>query len=76
MRLETMAHKNQCTAAQLALAWVASLPNKDGMPPYVPIPETMTADRIIENWETSDVELNDVELHDVELNDEEIAKIE
>ncbi len=65
-RLETLAQKKNCTAAQLALAWVVSLSNKERMPTFFPIPGTTTADRALENGKASDVELNDADIAEID----------
>ncbi len=64
-KVETLAQKKKCTAAQLALAWVMSLSKKEGMPTFIPIPGSTTVDRVIENGRASDVELNEQDLAEI-----------
>ena len=65
-KVETLAQKKKCTAAQLALAWVMSLSKKEGMPTFIPIPGSTTVDRVIENGRASDVELNEQDLAEID----------
>lgn len=65
-RLETLAQKKKCTAAQLALAWVVSLSKKEGMPTFIPIPGATTVDRVRENGNASHVELNEEDMAEID----------
>jgi len=47
--LEKIAKKKGCTPAQLAIAWVAQLSEKDGNPVIIPIPGATTEARVEEN---------------------------
>lgn len=62
--LEKIAEKKGCTPAQLALAWVRSLSNKNGMPTIIPIPSASTAERVKEN--AVEVELTEVDIKDID----------
>ena len=65
-KVETLAHEKNCTAAQLALAWVVSLSKRKGMPTIIPIPGATRADRVIENGKAGDIELNEEELTQID----------
>lgn len=62
--LEKIAQKKHCTPAQLALAWIRSLSNKEGMPKIIPIPGATTAERVKEN--AVEIELTEGELKDID----------
>ena len=65
-KLETLAQKKKCTSAELALAWLLSLSEKEGMPTIIPIPGSMTVNCVIENGKASDVELNEEEMAEID----------
>ena len=62
--LEKMAKRKLCTPAQLALAWLRSLSNKEGMPRIIPIPGATTPDRVKEN--AIEVELTREEMNEID----------
>ena len=61
--LEKMANRKLCTPAQLALAWLRNLSNKEGMPRIIPIPGATTPDRVKEN--AVEVELTGEEMNEI-----------
>lgn len=47
--LEKIARNSGCTPAQLAISWVRSLSRKYGNPEIIPIPGSVTVERVTEN---------------------------
>jgi pyridoxine 4-dehydrogenase len=47
--LEEIAKQKGCTPAQLAIAWVRNLSERDGNPVIIPIPGAVSAERVAEN---------------------------
>lgn len=62
--LEKVSQKKHCTPAQLALAWIRTLSNKQGMPKFIQIPGATTTDRAKDN--AVEVELTEGELKDID----------
>jgi pyridoxine 4-dehydrogenase len=62
--LEKIAMKKKCTPAQLALGWVRSLSKRDGMPEVIPIPGTITVERVMEN--SVEVDLTEDEMKEID----------
>jgi len=62
--LEKIANQKRCTSAQLAIAWVRSLSEKDGNPVIVPIPGATTEERIAEN--SKEIALSEQELSQID----------
>ena len=62
--LEKMAQKKNCTPAQLALAWVRSLSNRERMPKIIPIPGARSAERVKEN--AVEVDLTEEEMKSID----------
>lgn len=62
--LRKIAERKECTAAQVALAWVRRWSGRDGVGEIVPIPGATTAERVRENAEA--VTLTDEEWETVE----------
>ena len=62
--LQKISKRKGCTPAQLAIAWIKSISNKDGNPEFIPIPGATTAERVAENSK------------DVSLSSEELAEID
>lgn len=62
--VEKMAKRKGCTAGQIALAWVKSQSEKDGNPVIIPIPGTVTVNRVQENL--VHVDLSDSDLQEVD----------
>lgn len=62
--LEKISQKKHCTPAQLALAWIRSLSNRQGMPKFIQIPGATTTDKAKDN--AVEVELTEGELKDVD----------
>jgi pyridoxine 4-dehydrogenase len=62
--LEKIAKQKGCTPAQLAIAWVRSLSEKNGNPVIIPIPGATMEERIVEN--AKEVALNDQELKEID----------
>lgn len=60
-RVQELACKKDCTAAQLALAWLLSRPG------VIPIPGTSSERRLVENAEAAEVHLSASEIAEVEL---------
>jgi pyridoxine 4-dehydrogenase len=48
-KVEELAAKKGCTAAQFAINWVRALSGRPGMPTVIPIPGATTAARVEEN---------------------------
>jgi aryl-alcohol dehydrogenase-like predicted oxidoreductase len=59
-RVQELARKKDCTAAQLALAWLLSRPG------VIPIPGTSSERRLVENAEAAEVHLSASEIAEVE----------
>ncbi|KAL9130005.1 MAG: hypothetical protein Q9217_001689 [Psora testacea] len=68
--LEKIAAKRACTPAQLALGWLLTLSNRDGIPTIIPIPGTTKVERIKEN--AGAVRLTEDEMDEI---DKILAKI-
>ncbi|MCJ1282146.1 hypothetical protein MMC26_001469 [Xylographa opegraphella] len=64
-KVETLAREKNCTAAQLAIAWIVNLSKGPEMPTIIPIPGATTVDRIIENGKGQDVDLNETEMTEI-----------
>lgn len=62
--VEAVAKKKGCKVSQVAMAWVASLNNKPGMPPILPLPGTSSPERVKEN--STFIELSAEELKELE----------
>ncbi len=62
--LEKIAQKKNCTPAQLALAWVRSLSNRERMPEIIPIPGARSAEKVKEN--AVEVDLTEEEMKDID----------
>ena len=60
-KLEKLAGKKGCTPAQLALAWVRQLGEKEGMPVIIPIPGATTEARVMENMDVVRLSNEDME---------------
>lgn len=63
-KLQKVAEKMGCSAAQLALAWVKQLSGKPGLPQIIPIPGATTEKRIVENLQA--VALNEAQLEEID----------
>lgn len=63
-RVQAMAARRGCTAAQIAIGWIVTLSGRPGMPTIIPIPGTSKLERIAENSKV------------VKLTDEEMTEIE
>lgn len=61
--LQKLAKKKNCTAAQLALAWVKQLNGTEGIPVIIPIPGATTETRVIENM--TDVTLDKADIDEI-----------
>lgn len=61
--LEKIAKQIGCTPAQLAIAWVRSLSEKDGNPVIIPIPGATTVERVKEN--AKEVALSDSDISEI-----------
>ncbi|KAI5456991.1 NADP-dependent oxidoreductase domain-containing protein [Mariannaea sp. PMI_226] len=48
-KVQDLAKEKGCTPAQLAISWVRSLSERDGLPTIIPIPGATTAARVNEN---------------------------
>jgi aryl-alcohol dehydrogenase-like predicted oxidoreductase len=59
-RVQELARKKDCTAAQLALAWLLSRPG------VIPIPGTSSEARLVENAEAAEVHLSASEIMQIE----------
>ncbi|PBP22544.1 aldo/keto reductase [Diplocarpon rosae] len=62
--LQKIAGRKGVTPAQLAIAWLRAISNKDGNPEIIPIPGASTEARVLEN--SKDVTLDPDELKDIE----------
>lgn len=62
--LEKIAKQKGCTPAQLAIAWVTQLSEKNGNPVVIPIPGATTEARVLEN--SKEVSLSSDELKEIE----------
>ena len=65
-KIETLAQNKQCTSAQLAIAWIVNLSQKEGMPIIIPIPGAATVDRVVENGKAKDVDLSEEEMAEID----------
>ncbi|RYP66935.1 hypothetical protein DL771_007509 [Monosporascus sp. 5C6A] len=63
-KVEEWAAKKNCTPAQFAINWVASLSKRPGMPTIIPIPGAGSLERVREN--TKVVELTDEDMDEVD----------
>jgi len=63
--VEKLASQKGCTPGQIAIAWIKAQSGRKGMPVLIPIPGTVTEERLAENMK--DVELSEDEMK--ELND-------
>jgi len=70
-RIQDLAAKRGCTAAQLAIGWTLALQRRPNMPTIIPIPGATTAERVKENAMV--VELSDEEMVGI---DEVLARFE
>jgi len=62
--LEKIAKQKSCTPAQLAIAWVKQLSEKNGNPVVIPIPGATTEARVVEN--SKEVSFSGEELKEIE----------
>jgi pyridoxine 4-dehydrogenase len=64
--LKRLASEKKCTEAQLALAWVLTLSKRPDMPTIIPIPGSISVERIRENVGAINVELSNDEMKQID----------
>ncbi|KAI6351818.1 hypothetical protein MCOR25_009728 [Pyricularia grisea] len=62
--IKEMASKKGCTPAQLAINWVRSLSQRNGLPVIIPIPGATTVERVKEN--STIIDLSDEEMTEIQ----------
>lgn len=67
--VEKLASSKGCTPGNVAIAWVKAHSKRNGLPEFIPIPGTITEDRLAENMK--DVELSE---SDIKALDEAVKK--
>jgi pyridoxine 4-dehydrogenase len=60
IKLEEMTVKESCTTAQLALSWVNAQSHRNGMPIFVPVADSRSEQRVIEN--ATDIPLSETNM--------------
>jgi len=59
--VEKIAEKKDCTAGQVAIAWVKAHSSKNGLPMIIPIPGATTVERVSENNKNLELSAGDIE---------------
>ncbi|KAM0280753.1 hypothetical protein ACHAQH_003923 [Verticillium albo-atrum] len=65
-KVTEFAARKDCTAAQVAIAWLLAVGRRPGMPRIIPIPGSSSPERVRENCAAADIELDEADLAEID----------